>query len=300
MPHSILLPTGAGNQARAVIPELLAHGHTVHFLTRNPSSESAKEQQARGAIMHEGDLSSISSIESAMKDVDAVFLSLPGSFDSAAEVDYGRNVISAAKKQNIQTFIYTSVARAGEHESFPGWSDDHPFKYYWGNKHELQNQVRNAGFKHWTILQPALFMQNYARPTVEYSQPELPDAHELRVRYNPDTKLDILDVRDIAKFAVAALESPEKFSGKSVRIAGESVTPQQLADILSGISGHEVKVHYMSEEEAEKKIAEGNTLPLAMAWHRDVGYGVDVEAVKQWGVPLTPLSKALDKETLGW
>jgi hypothetical protein len=38
----------------------------------------------------------------------------------------------------------------------------------------------------------------------------------------------------------------------------------------------------------------------AQVWQRDVGYGVDIGALEQYGIPLTPLVKALDKATLDW
>lgn len=251
--------------------------------------------------MHPGDLDSVVSIENAMDGVDSVFVSLPANpFDTAAEERYGRNVILAAKNKKIKTFVYSTVARTGEHEDFPGWNDDYPLAWYWKTKHLLEDEVRNAGFQYWTILRPAVFMQNFTKPMVEYLHPGLTDAHELRVRYNPDTKLDIVDVRDIARFAAAAIEEPEKFSFQHIGLAAESLTAEQLAEQLGQISGTEIKVVYTSEEEAKERIAAGDFMPSSQAWHRDFGYGVDIEATKRWGIPLTPLSKALDKDLLNW
>ena len=50
MPRTVLVAAGTGKQGRVVARELLGRGHTVHILTRNPSSDTANELQSIGAV----------------------------------------------------------------------------------------------------------------------------------------------------------------------------------------------------------------------------------------------------------
>ncbi|KAF2176020.1 NmrA family protein [Zopfia rhizophila CBS 207.26] len=301
MPKSVLVAAGTGKQGRVVARELLERGHAVHILTRNPSSDTAKELQSMEAVLHAGDLGSAETIQTALDNVDAIFLAIPvNPANPAAEIAYAKNVLEAARNNGVKNIIYSSVARTGEHESFPGWNDDYPMAWYWKNKDTIEHMVRTAGIEHWTILRPAFFIQNFCRPEVEYMFPGLADAHELRVAFNADTQLDLIDVSDIAKFAAAALGSPSDFSGKEITLAAEKLTAAQIAELLSTISGEKITVDYINDNQAITLQKQGHIVIEAQLWQRDVGYGVDIESLKRYGVPLTLLSKALDQGALKW
>ncbi|KAF2852123.1 NAD(P)-binding protein [Plenodomus tracheiphilus IPT5] len=299
MSTSIFLPTGTGSQGRYVAQQFLARGDAVHVLSRKPDSAIAQELQSLGATLHIGDLDSTHVIEHALKLVNAVFLSMPAIPD--AEVRRVKFIIDAARRnKQIKTLVYTGVARTGEHEEFPGWNDDYPMAWFWKNKAIIQDMVCTAAFENWTIIHPALFTQNFCSPMVDLMHPGLADVHELRVVYGPDTLVDIVIAVDIARFVVAAVDAPAKFSGKIIPLTSEKLTADQIAEALSEISGENIKVVHMGKED-EQALREQGWLPLdAQIWQRDVGYGVDIEALKQYGVPLTPLTKALDKAALGW
>jgi uncharacterized protein YbjT (DUF2867 family) len=299
MPSSVLVPTGTGKQGRAVVQELLSRGHTVHVLCRNPSSEAAKALESMGAVLHTGDLGSIDTIKAAMSHVTAVVLSIPA--HPTDEVTFAKNVIDAAQdNKHVDTMVYTSVARVGEHERFPGWNDDYPLAWYWKNKYTIEHMVRHAEFQHWTIFRPAAFHQNFCRPMVDSMFPELAEGHQLRVAYHVDTRLDLISVADIAKFAAAAIESPARFTGREIGLAAEKLTAAQVAEQLSLMSGERITVEYIGDESAKELEALGHRSISAQVWQRDVGYGVDIGALEQYGIPLTPLVKALDKATLDW
>lgn len=160
--------------------------------------------------------------------------------------------------------------------------------------------VRTAGIENWTILRPAFFIQNFCRPEVEYMFPGLADKHVLRVAFNPNTQLDLIDVSDIAKFAAAALDSPSGFFGKEISLATEKLTAAQIAEQLSTISGEKITVDYLDDEQAIELKNQGHFVIDAQLWQRNVGYGVDIGSLERYGVSLTPLLKALDQRGLKW
>lgn len=130
--------------------------------------------------------------------------------------------------------------------------------------------------------------------------PGLADAHELRVAFNVNTQLDLIDVSDIAKVAAAALDSPSEFSGKAISLAVEKLTAAQIAEQLSTISGGKVTVDYLNDDQAMTLQKQGHIAMGSQFWQRDVGYSVDIESLKLYSVPLTPLLKALDRNALKW
>ena len=65
---AVILVTGAtGQQGGAVARELLAAGHKVRAMTRNPDSEAAKALADLGAEVVRGDLNDTASLERALK-----------------------------------------------------------------------------------------------------------------------------------------------------------------------------------------------------------------------------------------
>lgn len=298
MPKTVLVVPGTGKQGRVVTRELLLQGHTVRILVRNPDSDPAKEARAAGAHVFVGNLDSPDALSDAFHAVDAVFLAIPA--DPNNEIPYASNVLKVAREEGVQHFVYSSVARAGDHESFPGWNDDYPLAWYWKGKHEIEEMVRKAGFPTWTILRPAFFFDNFYRPEVEWMFPGLADKHELRVAYNPDTKLDMIHASDIAAVTAAVIGSPSKFAGKDLTLGSESLTLAQIAEQLSTTIGDTVTVTYLDDEEIKKQIQQGNLITESQLWHRDVGYGVGSNTITELGLQSVPISEALKKENLKW
>jgi uncharacterized protein YbjT (DUF2867 family) len=297
MAKTVLVVPGTGEQGRAVTKELLRHGHSVRILARNFSSDAAGEARSAGALVYVGDLGSINTLAVALDEVDAVFFTVPADHK---EIAYASNVLKAARERNVQHLVYSSVARAGDHESFPGWNDSYPLAWYWKNKHEIEEMVRAAGFPSWTILRPAFFYTNFCRPVADWMFPGLKDKHELHVAFNPDTKLDCIHALDIAAVAEAAISSPSEFSGKELTLASESLTAAQIAEKLSIIRSETVTVRYLGDSEIKNQEQQGNLIIASQVWTRDVGYGVGADTVSQLISRSTSMLEALNKESLGW
>lgn len=298
MVQSILVAPGTGKQGKAVAQEFLQHNVDVNLLLRNESSEGALSLQAAGAKLHKGDLGDIYSIARALEGIDTVFFAILA--DSLMEVPFATNIISAAQQAGVKQVIYTSVARTGEHESFPNWSDDYPLAWYWKSKHDVENLLRAAKFESLTILRPAFFMQNFCRPEVDFLFPELVESKTLTVPFDADTKFDLIDSQDIARFALAAAKDPAGFAGKEIGLAGEKLTPSELASALHDISGYDIIVDLVDKKTSYARAAKGDLRMSAMEFQREVGYGVSLKEANSHGVALTTIRKAVKKESLGW
>jgi uncharacterized protein YbjT (DUF2867 family) len=158
--------------------------------------------------------------------------------------------------------------------------------------------VRNANFKFWTILRPAFFMQNFCRPVCEHLFPGLAESHELRLAFMSDTRLDLINVADIAKFAANAFDSPTRYAGKAISLAAEKLTAAEMVDSLTAASGKTVVVKYLTDSEALTMKAGGHLVIDWQLWQRDVGHAVDLDTLNQYPVRLIRFSEALEREAL--
>ncbi|KAF4459468.1 NAD(P)-binding [Fusarium albosuccineum] len=297
--QAILVVGATGNQGYAVATQLLQRGHTVHALMRNVSSDKAKHLSSLGAVLCAGDLASKPSILATMDNVQGVFAALPTS-PMHEEVDYLRNIIEAAQEPQVEHFIFSSVARTGDHETFPGWSDNYPMAWYWKDKHEAESLVRTARFKYWTILRPAFFIQNFCRPLCDFLLPALTREHKLQLAYRPDTRLHLVHTGDIGVFAANAFDSPLDYTGRSIPLASESLRGTEMAALLSRITGVEINVEFLDDEQAAALKEQGvGVIMDSQIWQREIGYNVDIEALQEYGVSLRHLAD-LHREELGW
>jgi hypothetical protein len=78
------------------------------------------------------------------------------------------------------------------------------------------------------------------------------------------------------------------------------MTATELAEVLGTISGKMIEVHYISDDDVPELVAKGYRAVQAQQWHRDVGYAVDLQDTKQYGVILAPVQKVLERDGLGW
>src|SRR5215467_2515085 len=118
--RTILVTGATGRQGGAVVRHLLRNNFSVKALSRTPGSIQAQQLASMGAIIVKADMADIHSLLPAMKDCHGVF-SVQNYFEYGGdkEVQYGKNMIDAAKKSNIPHFIYSSVCNAGDATGVP-------------------------------------------------------------------------------------------------------------------------------------------------------------------------------------
>ncbi|MEH7475729.1 NmrA/HSCARG family protein [Priestia megaterium] len=294
--QKLILVTGAtGLQGGAVARKLLQQGnHRVRILARNVYSIPAKVLVHNGAEAVEGNFDDLASLESAMQGVDAVFsMTNPDITDAGTEQKQGNALIQAALKKGVKQFIHTSVASAGTHADFPGWESNYWSKSYWLGKWEVEEAIRTAGFSSWTILKPAFMMDNFLYSKAKFMFPHLQQG-EIKTAMFPDTRLDLIATDDIASFASAAFDNPDKFNQKNIELASESLTMNEVAFILSNVTGNKVKAISVSPEEAVNQGINSGWV-RAQEWNNEVGYNVDIDFLKTHNIKLTSLKEWAEK-----
>lgn len=259
----LILVTGAtGQQGGATARELLAAGHKVRAMTRNPSGPAAQALAARGAEIVMGDLNDASSLESALTGAWGAF-AVQNTWEAGVEQEevQGKRIAAAARQAGVQHFVYASVGSAHRATGIP----------HFDNKARVEDSVRSLGFPSFVILRPVFFMENFTSP---WFKPSI-DTGTLAVGMSPSVPLQMIAVTDIGKYGRAAFERHAELTGEGIDIAGDSLTMPAVAAILSRAAARAVS-HVQVPIEEVRKYSED--FALMLEWFDRVGYDVNVAA----------------------
>lgn len=212
-----VLVTGAtGNTGSLLVPQLLKNNVDVRVFVRDEAKAAPlKELGAEIAI---GDLDKPETIRPAVKDVDKIYFL---TFNDQTQLKQGENFLSVVKDSGNPHIIRHSM-----------WGPENSRIIQQGYK--IDDMIKSSGMP-WTILKPTFYMQN----TMMGAQTIAADG----VIYwdMKDGKLGMIDVRDIADAAVAAI-TQEGHLGKSYILTGpEPISFHDIARTFSGVLGKEVK-----------------------------------------------------------
>ena len=135
--------------------ELLARGHKVRAMTRNPDGPNAKAMADLAAPVVRGDHHDAASMDGALKGVWGAF-AVQNYWEAGVEQEevQGKRLAERAKKAGVQHFVYTSVGSADRQTGIP----------HFDNKWRVEEVVRGLGFTSHTIIRPVFFMENLGSP----------------------------------------------------------------------------------------------------------------------------------------
>jgi uncharacterized protein YbjT (DUF2867 family) len=296
----VLVVGATGKQGGATARALLEGGVPVRALVRDPESERAKALTELGATLAVGDLYDQATLAEACAGVRAVFtVFMPDMAKPEADSErvQARNIVGAARAAQVPHLVHTSVSGAEQYEQAPGWAEGRwhrsyseqaaPISDYFLSKSYVDDLVRTAGFPTWTILRPTTFMEMYRRPSVYF---EGFTGDRLMAVADPDTVVKLIAVADIGRTAAAALTDPAGFDGVELHLAGDVLTHNQIAEVLSRAWSERILAPElpMSPEQA---LTKGMVAPIVQAteWNRDVGHpAADPDQLRAHGIdPLT-------------
>ena len=183
MKYLVLGATGTvGSQ---VVRELLARGHQVRVLTRNPEKATAL---GAGVEAMKGDLLDPKTLATLYTGVDGAFL-LNGV--GVSESQEGLMAVTAAREARLKRLVYMSVQHADRAAHLP----------HFGSKVGIEAAIKQSGIP-FTILRPSNFFQNdywFRDVMLQYGAYPQPFGN---------VGVSRVDVRDIAEAAAIALTQP--------------------------------------------------------------------------------------------
>lgn len=226
----VLVIGATGQQGGAAARQLLERGQAVRALVRDPDSPAASALRRAGATLVTGDLDDPGSVRSAMEGARGVFLVLTmmagpriSPEGVVAEERRGKAVADLARECGTGHLVYSSLNGADADSGIP----------YYESKRRIEEHIHALGLPA-TILRPVSFMENFAT----YNRPSLQDGElVVSLAVQPEIPLQLISVRDIGAFAAIAFGRPEEFLGRTLEIAGDVLTPPQIADAFGRACG---------------------------------------------------------------
>jgi uncharacterized protein YbjT (DUF2867 family) len=211
-----VLVAGATGRLGGLVHVLLARGHMVRAMTRDPGSSAAARLRDAGARIVVGDLDDPASVATAASGVDAVFATgTAHRVGPDGELRHGTNLIAAVAAAGVKHLVYCS----GD-----GAALDSPLPLF-RVKHQVEQQIRSLPLAH-TVLAPVYFMENLFNP---WNLPAL-RAGVFPSPIPVDMAIQQTAIADIIGLAALAIERPEDFAGKRITIASDELTATRAAD----------------------------------------------------------------------
>jgi uncharacterized protein YbjT (DUF2867 family) len=260
-----ILVTGAtGQQGGAVARHLLKHnGFAVRALVRDPNKPAAQALVKLGVELLRGDLEELPSVKRALEGAYAAYSVQTPDDGPDAEIRQGKAFADAARSAGLQHLVYSSVVSADKDTGIP----------HFESKWEIEQYIHELKIP-FTIIRPAFFMQNwhhYLREPILNGTIPLP--------MEPQTSLQQISVEDIGEVAAIAFAHPHRWTGKTIELAGEDLTMTQAAEKLTGALGRNVKYVQVPWEQFREQA--GGEMAQMYRWFEDVGYAVDIAALRK-------------------
>jgi uncharacterized protein YbjT (DUF2867 family) len=260
MGDQILVTGATGQQGGAVARALLRRGVKVRALVRDTKKANALELQRQGAELAIGSFDDQESLRKAMTGMYGVFSVqnfFEGGFDK--EVEQGKAIADIAKKCNVQHLVYGSVIGADRKSNIP----------HFESKWQIEQHIKGLGIKH-TILRLVSYMDNLLNFNM-YSDGRL----FLPIR--PTTQWQLVATKDIGELAAIAFSKPESV-GDILELAGDQLTPSQMAEVFSRVFG--LPVQY-KEQPMDEVRAYNQELALMFEWFNERANFADIGAVRK-------------------
>src|SRR3984885_14656455 len=262
--RSVLVTGATGQQGGAVARALLARGHRVKALTRKPDGEAAWQLKAEGADVVVGDLGDAASILKAAGDVDAMFLmGNVNETGTAEETRQGIIAAEAAKDAGVGHLIYSSVADANKKTGIP----------HFDSKYLVEKHVAGLGIPY-TISAPASFMENIvARWSIGALRPGT-----YAFPMPPKRVIQLIAVADIGAFVAALIERRDQVFGKRFDLAGDELSGEEQAKILSRGMGRAINYQEIPLAAARQQ---SEDVAVMFEWFDRIGADADIAALRR-------------------
>lgn len=251
---------------KAVVRELSESGHfKIRAIYTYPNEKNA-EEEFRGMKMVEPmdvDVNDKAAVAKAIQGAHGVWLgqSHHQTRDANAETQIAQNVIDGIKEAagSVRLAIYLSVGGADKHASEP----------WWQVKLQIEDRIKKAGIPA-LILRPAFFVDNFSR----ILKKDITTTGELRLPLPADKPVQMVSYRDIARISRVAFEKPDEWQNKTLELASDAVTMNEVCNAISQKLGKPIKFTPLPMGDATKSFGH---CPQFIAFD----YAADVDKLKK-------------------
>jgi uncharacterized protein YbjT (DUF2867 family) len=253
--------TGAtGKQGGAVAHGLLARGHKVRAVTREPNSKQAKLLADAGASLVAASLEDTVSITSALEGATSLFAMTMPFGGTDAEIRQGVAAADAAEAAGVH-LVFTSVGSANRQTGVP----------HFDSKYEVEKHIAKISVRA-TILAPVAFMENIYFVKEQLAKGIYASAP------SPGRAHAQIAVHDIGEVAVRVLEEPARFTGKRFDLAGDELSGNEAMTTLSRVIGRSLSYYQVPLDVVRQRM--GEDAVKMYEWFERVGFTVDQAALR--------------------
>ncbi|KAL8788691.1 MAG: hypothetical protein Q9195_007192 [Heterodermia aff. obscurata] len=304
----ILAVFGAtGQQGGAVIDYVLndaelSQTYKIRAITRDVNSKNAKQLEEKVEVVR-ADVLDRASLETALTGAHTAFAMTTPSFGhNALEIEYnnGKAIADVAVEKSVQYIIFSTLPPVKE---FSGG------KYtkitLFDAKAKIEQYIRSLHVKS-AFYSPAFFMQNFQPPNFQTPQKSSDGTWVLARPMSPKTQSHYIDaVADTGKFVGAILAEPDKFEGKTLCAASARYSWEEVAAIMSAVTGKTIVYKQISLEEFKNNLPfEPEMFAERFSCEEEFGYyGPNSEKEVDWAASnargrLTTLKEYLEAHPL--
>jgi len=171
----------------------------------------------------QGDSADLASLQKIFKGADYVFgMTQPWSADYSyvdveSEILQGKCIVQACLDCKVKHLVFSGAAHGEEKSGLP----------HVDSKIDIEQMIKTSGLNY-TILMPVQFADNIGLSFF----PIQPNGW-IRGFVDGDAKAPYVCCRDIGLFTRAVLRNPEKYAGKSIKLIGDCIGGDEIADIVT-------------------------------------------------------------------
>ncbi len=219
MSNKILIIGGTGTTGRSLVELFQKSDANYKVLVRNYAKAAPLNASGVPTVM--GELGDWPTMESALQDIDTVFLL---SSPTPTKVEEQNGLADLAKKCGVRKIVKISavIADAGSKVHLADWHG------------RVENHIKESGLDY-VILRPHSFMQNMLMHLTTIK------GQDTIYESMGETKIPMVDTRDVAKASYQCLRSDD-FNGGTYVITGPApISYEDVASALSDATGRHIK-----------------------------------------------------------
>ena len=242
---------------------LLAEGQTIRALTRDLAR--AETLIADGARVIVGDMTDPQQMKRAFQGVGTAFLmGTPYTGGPEAEWQQLQTCIKAAQAAQVSHVVYSSVQRANDLTDVP----------HYAQKYRAEQYLQASGIP-WTILRPVFFMDNFGAEALAGNLL----AGRLHAPMPPHVATQLVAVDDVGRAAAAVLAAPDAWAGKTLDLAGDERTWEEIAQDIGAAIGRTVDFYPLPPEWVAEHM--GDDYAAYYDWLWKEGFTANVAAMEE-------------------